>query len=138
MDHPPTDDRALDAATARPQGALDAGVAETDRCPPQSNERLSPEFHVAGIVVYVAPAKLEFVAREIAALAGVQVHAASAEGKLVVTLEAPTAGEVLSRFDEVQRVRGVLSVALVYQHGDRESDDSATGGREGIANERFA
>ena len=96
------------------------------------------EFHVAGIVVYVVPAELERVTRDIAALSGAKVHASSAVGKLVVTLEAATTGEVLSRFDEVQRVRGVVNVALVYQHGDREVDDGALDSHEEIADERFA
>lgn len=99
---------------------------------------MNSEFHVAGIVVYAVPAELERVAREIAALSGARVHASSGVGKLVITLEAAAAGEVLSRFDEVQRVRGVLSAALVYQHGDREVGDGALDGHEESANERFA
>jgi nitrate reductase NapD len=99
---------------------------------------MSSEFHVAGIVVYAVPAELERVAREIAAICGARVHASSDVGKLVATLEAATAGEVLSRFDDVQRLRGVLNAALVYQHGDHEVGDGAPGDQEGIANERFA
>ena len=99
---------------------------------------MSSEFHVAGIVVYAVPADLERVASGISALSGARVHASSAVGKLVVTLEAAAAGEVLSLFDEVRRVRGVLNAALVYQHGDREVDDGAPGSPKEMANERFA
>jgi nitrate reductase NapD len=99
---------------------------------------VSSEFHVAGIVVYAVPAELERVAREITTLSGAQVHASNAVGKLVVTLEARAAREVLSRFDDVKRVRGVLTAALVYQHGDREVDDGAPGGHEESTSERFA
>ena len=99
---------------------------------------MSSEFHVAGIIVYAAPTELDRVTREIAALSGARVHASCGVGKLVVTLEGAAAGEVLSRFDEVQRVRGVLSAALVYQHGDHEGDDGAPDGHEESANERFA
>jgi periplasmic nitrate reductase NapD len=99
---------------------------------------VNSEFHVAGIIVYASPGEVERVARDIASLSGAQVHAASAHGKLVVTLEAEAPGEILSRIEEVQRVRGVVSAALVYQHCDREVDDGAPVAREGIANERFA
>lgn len=138
MDRPLTDDRVADSEVSRPRGGFDAGAGNIDRRQPPVDDRVSTEFHVAGIVVYAAPAELERVAREIAALSGARVHASSAVGKLVVTLEAATAGEVLSRFDEIQTLRGVLNAALVYQHGDREVEDGAPDGQEEIANERFA
>ena len=99
---------------------------------------MSSDFHVAGIVVHAAPIELARVAREIAALPGARVHASSAAGKLIVTLEAEVAADVLARFDEIRRLRGVLSAALVYQHDDIDAGDGAPGGREGIADERFA
>ena len=49
---------------------------------------------------------------------GARVHAASSTGKLVVTLEASTADEMLSRITAIQRTDGVLSAALVYQCAD--------------------
>ena len=136
MDRPLTDDRASDSEVSRPRGVPDAGAG--GKACSVKGAPMSSEFHVAGIVVYAVPAELERVAREIAALSGARVHASSAVGKLVVTLEAATASEVLSRFDEVQRVRGVVNAALVYQHGDREVDDGAPDSHEEIANERFA
>ena len=54
----------------------------------------------------------------IAALPGARVHAVSPAGKLVVTLEAGTAGEILSQVNGIQRTDGVLSAALVYQCAD--------------------
>jgi nitrate reductase NapD len=137
MDRPHIDDRASDAAFhARVVCSTRASAISVTHL--RAGNSVSSEFHVAGIVVYAVPAELERVAREIAALSGARVHASSAVGKLVVTLEAATTGEVLSRFDEVQRVRGVLNAALVYQHGDREVGDGAPGGHEEVANARFA
>ncbi len=49
---------------------------------------------------------------------GARVHAASPAGKLVVTLEAGTADEMLSQVNGIQRTDGVLSAALVYQCAD--------------------
>ena len=43
---------------------------------------------------------------------------ASRNGKLVVTLEASTADEMMSRITGIQRTDGVLSAALVYQCAD--------------------
>ena len=138
MDRPPTDDRASESTVSRPRGALGVDAGRAERRQPQVRDRVPPEFHVAGIVVHAVPAELERVAREIAALSGARIHASCAVGKLVVTLEAAAAGEVLSRIDDVKRVRGVLTAALVYQHCDREFDDGAPDGHGEIGNERFA
>ena len=49
---------------------------------------------------------------------GAQVHATSPSGKLVVTLDADSADEMLARVNGIQRIDGVLSAALVYQYAD--------------------
>ena len=49
---------------------------------------------------------------------GARVHGSSPNGKLVVTLDADSADEMLSRVGEIQRTDGVLSAALVYQFSD--------------------
>ena len=74
------------------------------------------ELHVAGVVVHAVPARLEEVQRSLSALPGVEVHAASAAGKLVVTIEAHSSAEGMSLLGSIHRLDGVLSAALVYQH----------------------
>ena len=76
------------------------------------------ELHIASLVVHAAPSRLDAIAEAIAALPGAQVHAASASGKLVVTLEAPTAAEITAAISGIQRLDGVLSATLVYQCAD--------------------
>ena len=51
----------------------------------------------------------------IASIPGAMIHATSPAGKLVVTLEASTADEMISKVADIQRSDGVLSAALVYQ-----------------------
>lgn len=50
---------------------------------------------------------------------GALVHASSASGKLVVTLEAPTSDAMTRSVLAVQHLDGVLSAALVYQCADK-------------------
>lgn len=76
------------------------------------------ELHIAGIVVHARPDGAQRVTAAIAGWHGAEVHAASPDGKLVVTLEAPTSREIASRMEEIQRIEGVLSASLVYQHGE--------------------
>lgn len=76
------------------------------------------ELHIASLVAHAAPSRLGSIAEAIAALPGALVHASSASGKLVVTLEAPTAAEITARIASIQHMDGVLSATLVYQCAD--------------------
>jgi periplasmic nitrate reductase NapD len=78
----------------------------------------SEELHIASLVVHAAPRRLEGIAEAVAALPGARIHASSANGKLVVTLEAATAEEMAQAVSRIQRIDGVLSAALVYQCAD--------------------
>lgn len=79
---------------------------------------MSSEIHLAGIVVQARPQRLQSVRDAIAALASVEVHGTSAEGKLVVTVETANPTEILSRIDAIRDIEGVLSAAIVYQHSE--------------------
>lgn len=76
------------------------------------------ELHIASLVVHSTPRRLESVAGAIAALPGACIHASSASGKLVVTLEAAAAEAMTATVSRIQRLDGVLSAALVYQCAD--------------------
>lgn len=73
------------------------------------------ELHITSLVVHSTPKRVKLVSEAIASIPGARVHAASPGGKLVVTLEASTADEMLSRITGIQCADGVLSAALVYE-----------------------
>ena len=79
---------------------------------------MTAELHITSLVVHSTPRRVHGVSELIAALPGAKVHATSPGGKLVVTLEARTAGEILSQVNAIQLTDGVLSAALVYQCAD--------------------
>lgn len=76
------------------------------------------ELHIASLVVHATPRCLDSVTSEIAALPDALVHAASANGKLVVTLESPSSEAMTALVSHIQHIDGVLSAALVYQCAD--------------------
>jgi nitrate reductase NapD len=76
------------------------------------------ELHIASLVVHAAPRRVARIAEAIAALDGACVHAASAAGKLIVTLEAPSAEAMAAHMADIRRMDGVLSAALVFQCAD--------------------
>ncbi len=72
-------------------------------------------MNVAGVLVHATPAKLVELRRALAALPGVELHAATDDGRLVLTVEdaAVSAGDTVLA---LHRLDGVLSAALVYHH----------------------
>ena len=76
------------------------------------------EVHLAGIVVYAGANFVAQVAAQIAAIPGARVHAASESGKLVVTLEAASSGEMAGCTDRIRKIPGVVDTAMVYQHAE--------------------
>ena len=78
----------------------------------------APELHIASLVVHAAPARLAAVQAALRGLAGVEVHAASPQGKLVVTLEQPSAAAMTDAVVAVHKLPGVLAAAIVYQCAD--------------------
>jgi periplasmic nitrate reductase NapD len=79
---------------------------------------ITREVHVAGVVVHVDPQRLQKIQDAITGLSSVAVHGASAEGKLVVTIETANAAEILSRIEAIHAIAGVFSAAIVYQHSE--------------------
>ena len=79
---------------------------------------MTAELHITSLVVHSTPKRAQGVSESIAALPGARVHAVSPAGKVVVTLEAGSAGEILSQVNAIQVTDGVLSAALVYQCAD--------------------
>ena len=76
---------------------------------------MSEELHIASLVVHAAPQRLSRVEQAVAALSGACIHATSPAGKLVVTLETPSAEAMSQQVSAIQHLDGVLSAALVYQ-----------------------
>lgn len=81
------------------------------------NAVLSPPremLSISGVLVHAQPAQLERVKQRLRALPGVEIHADSPEGKLVVTIEELTEninGAGIMRLSEIE---GVLSASLIY------------------------
>lgn len=79
---------------------------------------MSDELHIASLVVHVVPATLASVAQAVAVIDGMIVNGTHPSGKLVVTLEGPSAASVLDRVTLIQQLEGVINVSLVYQHAE--------------------
>jgi len=54
--------------------------------------------------------------------AGVEIHAASPEGKLTVTIETDSDRETIAAYERISKTDGVLSAAMVYHQIESEPD----------------
>jgi nitrate reductase NapD len=82
-------------------------------------------MNISGIVVHASPDKIDKVRTQLEKIPGVEVHAASAEGKMVVTIEKPGNRETADIFEEIGRIPGILSTAMVYHHFEPDTEASA-------------
>lgn len=80
------------------------------------------EIHIAGVLVQCRPLDLIRVCRAVDALAAAEVFQSTADGRLVVVIEAPTARAVLEVIDGIRGLQGVVNVALVYQHAESAAE----------------
>lgn len=74
------------------------------------------EVHISSLVVHSRPERARAVADRLRGMAGVGVHGGTEAGKLVVTLETASEGEIVERLNGIQAIEGVLAATLVFHH----------------------
>ena len=75
-------------------------------------------FDICGMLVHARTSQTGSVSARLRALPGVEVHAASGEGRLVVTVEDAGECRCVDTASAIQDVDGVICASLVYQHTD--------------------
>ncbi|HKJ50970.1 MAG TPA: chaperone NapD [Gammaproteobacteria bacterium] len=72
------------------------------------------EVHISSMVVHATPDGLQAVKAKIERLRGVEIHAESECGKLVVVLESDSQSQITDVIDRINGFAQVLGTALVY------------------------
>lgn len=75
---------------------------------------------ISGLVVHVRPADTDRISERILALEGVEIHAVTGEGRLVITVDQPDDRDAADRFTELQNMEGVLNTSLVYNYFEQD------------------
>jgi periplasmic nitrate reductase NapD len=75
-------------------------------------------MNISSVVLRARPADLVQVRSALAALPGVEVHAATGEGRVVITVEDAATANAADTFVRLHEIRGVMSVAMVYHYSD--------------------
>jgi len=74
-------------------------------------------MNISGVLVHSRPDLVESVSSRLSARPGVEVHAATNDGRLVVTIE-DEAGLMFDTINSFDDIAGVLSTSLIYHHFD--------------------
>jgi nitrate reductase NapD len=72
------------------------------------------KMNISSVVVHVLPNLVDSVLPRIEAQEGAEVHAASPEGRLIVTIECSSDKEAADAFEALRQMDGVLSATLIY------------------------
>lgn len=82
-------------------------------------------MNISSVLVNVRPNLVRQVQSDLAALNGVEVHAATEEGRLIVTIEADSEQAVANMFEVINHLPGVLSASMVYHQYESNPDEEA-------------
>lgn len=82
-------------------------------------------MNISSVLVNVRPNLVRQVQGDLATLNGVEVHAATEEGRLIVTIEADSEQAVANMFEVINHLPGVLSASMVYHQYESNPDEEA-------------
>ena len=75
-------------------------------------------MNISSIVVQTSPDRSEALQEHLTALSGVDLHAATPEGSIVITVEDTPDNKPSDILMQVQNIKGVLSASLIYNYCD--------------------
>ena len=79
---------------------------------------------ISSLVVHALPERAEEVRANLIALEGVEVHAISDEGRMVVTVDVERDNQAADTLMDIQKQDGVLSASLIYNRFDNMTGQS--------------
>ncbi len=81
-------------------------------------------MNISSLLIHVQPQRAEYVCAQLEQLPGVEVHAVTAEGRLIVTVEKGNDQEMTRAFEQLGAIPGVQATTLVYHHSETLEDES--------------
>jgi nitrate reductase NapD len=97
-----------------PQPMLDRRALISGRIVDADRLITPPDAEIASVLVQARPERLADVEAAIVALTGCEIHARDPKGKLVVVIEAASAGALGATLNQIALLPNVFSAALVF------------------------
>lgn len=82
-------------------------------------------MNISSLIVDARPEALPSVQAALATMPGIEVHAATEAGKLIVTVETDGDADTTDSFGRIGAIPGVMSVAMVYHQFEANPDQEA-------------
>lgn len=79
-------------------------------------------MNISSAIVHARPGSAQALSARLTAVDGVEVHAVSAEGKIIVVLEAASDGAMTETFEHISKLDDVLSASMVYHQIESDPD----------------
>ena len=77
-------------------------------------------MNISSAIIHARPDDVATVTAGLAALAGVELHGVSPEGKMIVTIETEDEGSNADTYQRIGQLDGVMSAAMVYHQTESE------------------
>jgi nitrate reductase NapD len=77
-------------------------------------------MNISSIVVHTHPQESSALQGRLAGLPGVDIHAATDDGRIIITIEDTPTSAPSETLMNVQNMQGVLSAAMVYNYSDEQ------------------
>jgi len=87
-------------------------------CDFKSDGDIEMTMNICGVLVHAHSGEHEQVKKRLEQQPGVEVHALTEEGRLVVTVEDESHKVTADAVIHLQDIEGVLSAAMIYQYSD--------------------
>lgn len=89
------------------------------------NGQVVDAVNISSLIVGVHPDRSAEVKAGLEAMSGVEVHAVSEDGRMIVTIETPSDGDTVQQFETIRQLPGVLSASMVYHQYETDPDEEA-------------
>lgn len=82
-------------------------------------------MNISSVIVHAKPTEFTSVRGNLEQIPGVEIHAATDDGKFVITIETESDGETASTFDRINTMGGVMSAAMVFHQFESDPEKEA-------------
>lgn len=79
-------------------------------------------MNISSAIVYAKSEQDTAVRAHLSQIQGVEVHAGTDDGKLIVTIESDNDRSAIDTYESIERMDGVLSIAMIFQQTESNPD----------------
>ncbi len=79
-------------------------------------------MHISSLIVHARPGIEARFRAHLSALEGVELNAVADDGRMIVTMESADDAAIRTTYEAIERLDGVLSVAMVYHQVESDPD----------------